>query len=534
MVDQDVWGVSAKVHADQRAGQLAQLQQVTGLAGVAGTLHKLQLESQFRSEIGNARTPEERSAVASKYASPGDIFKRDTESADAKLKADTLRELQAERLKQQADNLEKTHSVQIMGIQARKGSQDEINAEHARHNKAKEGLEQFGRLLGIPKQYYETGDSRLAPGGSLSTPPAATPPAAAPPPVAAPEPPAQAMPTNMQIPPAVQAQRDAQATAIKGNELLPNGGGMLPTASVVQGSAPPPAAIAAQLGPQVRSPSAPSAPPPAPIPTAPVAGNAPTPVPAAPPAIPPNVQQMLDGAKTGKERADIMKAYNKSQMAQSFNIAGGRESMMINRVIVSANEAAKDISNVVRLPLTATRGFFGGRGQGEGIFNAGKETLANAMTTQEVQSYNVRASGLIRSLATIETSGLAPPGSFSKSLETVLAKEGDKNITKLEKLAQTRQIVDAGIESALTNPRIAEEQKKHLRDVQASIAKSVPFTIADIDKLRESQAINPKITLKDVIKLTGGGNDDPAPPGVDAKLWKHATPEERKLWQTTQ
>jgi hypothetical protein len=28
-----------------------------------------------------------------------------------------------------------------------------------------------------------------------------------------------------------------------------------------------------------------------------------------------------------------------------------------------------------------------------------------------------------------------------------------------------------------------------------------------------------------------GGNVPPAPPGVDAKLWQHMTPQERALWQ---
>ena len=179
---------------------------------------------------------------------------------------------------------------------------------------------------------------------------------------------------------------------------------------------------------------------------------------------------------------------------------GNRESVFINRIILSGNEAARDLENVVKLPLSASRGIFGGRGQTEGLFNASKETLANQLTTQEVQSYNVLATGFQRSLAAIEASGLAPNVNLSHQMDAVIFKAGDTNFTKLQKLAQTRQIVEAGLETISSNPRVPDATKKHIQEIVTKVEKAVPFTQGDLIELQKKQAIDPKITLGDIVK----------------------------------
>jgi len=180
---------------------------------------------------------------------------------------------------------------------------------------------------------------------------------------------------------------------------------------------------------------------------------------------------------------------------------GNRESVFINRIILSGNEAARDLENVVKLPMNASRGIFGGRGQDVGIFNAGKETLANQMTTQEVQSYNVLATGFQRSLAAIESAGLAPSGTLSHQMDAVIFKAGDSNFTKLQKLAQTRQIVEAGLETVASNPRVPDATKGHISGIISKIEKAVPFTQGDLIELQARQGTNPNITLDDVLKV---------------------------------
>ncbi|SRR6266404_160071 len=179
---------------------------------------------------------------------------------------------------------------------------------------------------------------------------------------------------------------------------------------------------------------------------------------------------------------------------------GNREQVYLQRTMTSANEAARDLENVVQLPITASTGYFGGRSQGTSIMAATKEVLANKMTPQEVQSYNVLSSGFQRSLAGIESSGLAPPGSLSHQMDAVIFKEGDTNTTKLQKLAQTRQIVEAGLETTLANPRVPEDQRKHIEGIIESIKKSVPFTQTDIIRMQNEQEKNPKATLQSTMK----------------------------------
>jgi len=184
----------------------------------------------------------------------------------------------------------------------------------------------------------------------------------------------------------------------------------------------------------------------------------------------------------------------------------GREAVYTGRILTAANETARDLENIVNLPVTADTGVFGGRKQGPGIFDAGKEVLANKLTSEEVQKYNTRASGLQRNLAAIEASGLAPAGSLTHQMDVLMFKEGDTQRVKLEKLAQTRQIVEAGLQYILDNPRVPDSLKGNAQKSIEKIQKSVPFTIADLDKLDSAQEKNPKATLKSVMPKDAGGD----------------------------
>ena len=264
----------------------------------------------------------------------------------------------------------------------------------------------------------------------------------------------------------------------------------------------------------------------APAPVVPVPGQG---VPAARAAaipMPPEIAAM-----PRKKQDEWRLSQEKANAKLNINLAGGRESTFINRVVLAGNQAAADLTNVVKLPMSASRGLFGGRGQGTGLLDAAKESLATAMTTQEVQSYNVLATGFQRSLAAIEAAGLAPSGSLVHQMDSVIFKEGDTNYTKLLKLAQTRQIVDKGLETTLSNPRVPEETKAHIREIMGKIDKAVPFVPGDLLDLQQAQAANPKVTLGEILKQKKAGQASDAPQGVDPKIWAHMTPEEKALWQ---
>ncbi len=201
-----------------------------------------------------------------------------------------------------------------------------------------------------------------------------------------------------------------------------------------------------------------------------------------------------------------------------FAAAGGvgsRGEVQFKRVAVAATEAAQAAANIMELPGTSTSGLFAGRGQKPGLLSAVKESLTNAVTSQDVQTYNTLLAGMSRSLATIETSGLAPPGSTTSSMETLTLKEGDTELTKMRKMAEVRQIVEKGLEVNLADPKIPAVQKDQLRGVLAQIQSAIPFTHHDITALQKAD--DPSQTLGGIAAARlGGGASSAAKPPVAA------------------
>lgn len=193
----------------------------------------------------------------------------------------------------------------------------------------------------------------------------------------------------------------------------------------------------------------------------------------------------------------------------NIGTAGARENVFTQRLIQAGNQASKDLENVVKLPLTASRGPFGAFGavSSPSFMDAGKVVLGNAMTSQEQQTYNAMATGFQRTLAAIESAGLMPSGSLTHQMDNVLFKPGDTNLTKLHKLAQTRQIVESGMEVVLSNPRISDDEKAKVKDIVGRLEKAVPFTHSDLIKLGQQQATNPDATLRGVLKSDSGGSE---------------------------
>lgn len=207
---------------------------------------------------------------------------------------------------------------------------------------------------------------------------------------------------------------------------------------------------------------------------------------------------------------------------------GNRAEVYLQRVMTGANEAVRAAQNMMELPISTSRGIFGGRTQGGSLFDAAKESLTNEMTTQEVQDYNTMVAGVQRNLSTIEAGGLAPPGSLTHSMDAIVLKEGDSYLTKARKMAEMRQIVEAGLQPNLANPKIPVEQKDFIKKTINDMATAIPFTQHDITMF-ERQG-RPTETISDYSKRVEPSAGT-APKGVDPDLWEHMTPDERALWK---
>jgi hypothetical protein len=185
---------------------------------------------------------------------------------------------------------------------------------------------------------------------------------------------------------------------------------------------------------------------------------------------------------------------------------GGREGVMFQRVLSSANSALEALKNISELPVGASTGTFGiGASPGQSLFASAKGALTNKLAPQEVQDYNTMLAGVGRNLSTIEAAGLAPNGSLTHSMDSIQLREGDSQITKMRKLAEMRQIIIKGIETNLDNPKLPDEQKSRIKQIIEDTKTAIPFTQSDITKLQQKQNANPSYTFQDLMKEKGLG-----------------------------
>lgn len=178
-----------------------------------------------------------------------------------------------------------------------------------------------------------------------------------------------------------------------------------------------------------------------------------------------------------------------------------RSSVMFNRVAASANEAVQALKNIAELPMTSSSGWFGSAQTGHSLMDSVKGVLAQKVTSQEAQDYKTMIAGVSRSLSTIETAGLAPNGSITHSMDSITLNEGDSQLTKMRKLAETRQIIEKGLEPNLANPKLAPAQRDLITRIIGDVQQAIPFTQHDITQLQQSK--NPNATLLDFARKTG-------------------------------
>lgn len=194
---------------------------------------------------------------------------------------------------------------------------------------------------------------------------------------------------------------------------------------------------------------------------------------------------------------------------------GSREAGMFARVLNSASLGTAALRNIARGPTGQSAGFAGvGSAPGHSVFASTVDSLRNALAPQEVQQYNVMNTGLSRNLASVEGGGLLSPGTFSDQIgQGTTLRAGDTEETKLMRLAETRQILRVGLETALANPRVPKSQKDVMQQHLAELEAAIPFTVEDVQNLK-AQPAGSTVTLQDLVAARGlrkpGGAAPPA------------------------
>ena len=203
--------------------------------------------------------------------------------------------------------------------------------------------------------------------------------------------------------------------------------------------------------------------------------------------------------------------------AKAGGKAGGRAQQQMDRIVLSGEQAVKDLSNLSRLnDSVSTAGFKSGQ---KGILAATKDAMVNKVSKRDYQIYDAAFAGLSRNLAVIESVGAASGlVGLSEQMAKLAIQPNDKIETVYTKLAQARQIVDTGLDFAIDKGTLTPEQEIKVKQYKNQLQNQIPFTVSDILDLQDA----PKgVSLADLKAKKAGG---PAVKGNDySNLWTGTT-----------
>lgn len=154
---------------------------------------------------------------------------------------------------------------------------------------------------------------------------------------------------------------------------------------------------------------------------------------------------------------------------------GSRENMYSARVIQGAEQASTDVHNFMQLPVGTTTGMLGvGSGPGKSIVHTLVDNARNKLSDDYVQKYNATLAGLSRGMATMETQGLVPNGTFTQSMDSYAARDGDTPSTIAYKQAMVRQVFENAERTAQANPHVAQSFKDEFHRIVGQVQNDIP------------------------------------------------------------
>jgi hypothetical protein len=165
-------------------------------------------------------------------------------------------------------------------------------------------------------------------------------------------------------------------------------------------------------------------------------------------------------------------------------LGGARDAAQRERQIIAGREIQSDLENIVKLPVATTRGIFGSRTPGPGLFDALKEDLAETMTSEDAELAQSALAGLERELSII-TSPVYGGKWAAESFAPLKLKEGQTVFVKLYNIARMRQTADNALEAMTKSPRIGEDQKKYAAEMRTMLDKAIPWLPNDVMAFRD-------------------------------------------------
>jgi hypothetical protein len=186
-------------------------------------------------------------------------------------------------------------------------------------------------------------------------------------------------------------------------------------------------------------------------------------------------------------------------------------------IAVAANEASGSITNIMNLPEGSTTGEFQGQNT-KGLLSAPIGALANKLTSEDTQRYNAEIANFGRYLAQVTKGGRSVTKDDIEKNQTQFAiREGDSPLTVLTRIGQMRQSLERALEVKIASDKTPPPLKEIYRTRLAEVQEAIPFTVNDVNKIRNER--DQTKTFTDMIGEAGLGKDR-------AKIVDVATPDE--------
>jgi hypothetical protein len=175
------------------------------------------------------------------------------------------------------------------------------------------------------------------------------------------------------------------------------------------------------------------------------------------------------------------------------------------------------------------------------IFTATAGNLKRTISSDEVIRYNSILGGFSNQLRTLEAMGLAGSQGMAAQYDSLAFTPQDTVSSKMFKLAQVRQSVENAVSTITAlNPNMPDDAKQWSKQIQAGIARAVPYTRDDVTAFEAASRNNPMLTLKDTIaqrklaapaRAPGAASRPGAPSPVAAAPTQPLAPRNDKGWE---